>query len=155
LDAFASMSLTLLSLLRGAGRAVPSVSQGLGGAAGGIIAPRFALATRNACSPPSSSSGEDGEDSQVGQPIPINYKKGGTDPTILADGEYPEWLWSMLDPKPTLSELERKLKPMLAEEIDGIGDLRSLMDASEEDIRRYAKLLGRAKIKENNAKKSK
>ena len=52
----------------------------------------------------------------------------------MANGEYPEWLWSMLDPKPTLSELERKLKPMLAEEIDGIGDLRSLMDASEEDV---------------------
>ena len=52
----------------------------------------------------------------------------------MADGEYPEWLWSMLDPKPTLSELERTLKPMLAEEIDGIGDLRSLRDASEEDV---------------------
>lgn len=80
------MSLTLLSLLRGAGRAVPSVSQGLGGAAGGIIAPRFALATRNACSPPSSSSGEDGEDSQVGQPIPINYKKVSTVPIVGAGG---------------------------------------------------------------------
>ena len=63
---------------------MPSVSQGLGGAAG--IAPRFALATRNACSPPSSSSGEDGEDSQVGQPIPINYKKVSTVPIVGAGG---------------------------------------------------------------------
>ena len=81
--------------------------------------------------------------------------QGGSDPKIKADAEYPDWLWSMLEPKPTLSELDRKLKPILAKEINGIGDLRKLMDDHEDDIRRYAKLLGKAKIKENNTKKSK
>ena len=53
---------------------------------------------------------------------------------IKEDGEYPDWLWSMLDPKPTLSELDRKLKPILAKELNGIDDLRKLRDAHEQDV---------------------
>lgn len=29
----------------------------------------------------------------------INYLKEGSDPPLLADSEYPEWLWSILDDK--------------------------------------------------------
>jgi large subunit ribosomal protein L54 len=93
---------------------------------------------------------------QVGQPVEgINYKKGGSDPLIKEDHEYPDWLWSMLDPKPTLSELERKLNPILAKDLNGIDDLRKLRDQHEQDIRRYAKLLGTARVKENNKGKEK
>ena len=40
----------------------------------------------------------------------------------------------MLDPQPTLSELDRKLGPVLGKQIDGIEDLRKLMSESEEDV---------------------
>ena len=73
----------------------------------------------------------------------------------MEDNEYPDWLWRMLDPKPTLSELERKLEPVISREINGIGELRELMENHEEDIRRYAKLLGTRSIKESNRNKEK
>merc|ERR1711904_686361 len=73
--------------------------------------------------------GEENTRWKVGEPIQgINYNKGGTDPKILEDNEYPDWLWRMLDPKPTLSELERKLEPVISREINGIGELRELME---------------------------
>lgn len=34
--------------------------------------------------------------------------KGGTDPPLKPDEEYPEWLWELADPQPTLFELRRK-----------------------------------------------
>ncbi|CAI9274526.1 unnamed protein product [Lactuca saligna] len=40
--------------------------------------------------------------------VGANILKEGTDPKILADSEYPEWLWHLLDKKPALSELRRK-----------------------------------------------
>ncbi|KAI9229476.1 MAG: mitochondrial 54S ribosomal protein YmL37 [Piptocephalis tieghemiana] len=31
----------------------------------------------------------------------LNVYKGKKDPVALRDDEYPEWLWTLLDPKPT------------------------------------------------------
>mmetsp|Transcript_13447 Transcript_13447/g.21964 ORF Transcript_13447/g.21964 Transcript_13447/m.21964 type:complete len:99 (+) Transcript_13447:93-389(+) len=44
--------------------------------------------------------------SEVGQAIPINIYKTGTDPVYLEDSEYPEWLFSLTEPLPTERELE-------------------------------------------------
>ena len=37
-----------------------------------------------------------------------NIYKNGSDPPILPDAEYPEWLWKLATPGATLKELERK-----------------------------------------------
>ena len=34
----------------------------------------------------------------------INYFKEGSDPPLLADSEYPEWLWDTLQPKQPVDE---------------------------------------------------
>mmetsp|Transcript_6477 Transcript_6477/g.10062 ORF Transcript_6477/g.10062 Transcript_6477/m.10062 type:complete len:143 (-) Transcript_6477:349-777(-) len=39
--------------------------------------------------------------------VPVNIYKEGKDPEVKADGEYPDWLWDLLKPEPTLSELEK------------------------------------------------
>uniref|UniRef100_A0A7S2X0T2 Large ribosomal subunit protein mL54 n=1 Tax=Chloropicon primus TaxID=1764295 RepID=A0A7S2X0T2_9CHLO len=104
------------------------------------VLPGLAPHTRFLCSPSSSSAAEEADDDgkQIGQPVQgINYKKGGTDPKILPDGEYPEWLWTMIDPKPTLSELDRKLRPIINKEINGIGELRQLMNDHEDEVSRF------------------
>lgn len=38
----------------------------------------------------------------------VNYFKAGEDPPLNKDSEYPEWLWSIADPPPSLFTLERK-----------------------------------------------
>lgn len=38
----------------------------------------------------------------------VNILKGGSDPTLLPDDEYPEWLWELADSGPTLNELRRR-----------------------------------------------
>jgi hypothetical protein len=38
----------------------------------------------------------------------LSVKKGAADPPLLPDGDYPEWLWGLLDPPPTTAELQRK-----------------------------------------------
>lgn len=68
-----------------------------------------------------------------------NIKKDGSDPPILADGEYPDWMYHLLDKKPALSELQRK-KP------------ETLVD---HEIVRLLKLDNRRRIKENNSLKAK
>ncbi|GAB4846017.1 hypothetical protein Ancab_025026 [Ancistrocladus abbreviatus] len=65
--------------------------------------------------------------------------KDGTDPKVMADAEYPEWLWHLLDKRPALSELQRK-------------DAETL---PYEDLKRFVKLDNRARIKENNSVKAK
>ena len=35
-----------------------------------------------------------------------NYLKEGEDPPILDDKEYPDWLWELDKPKPSLKQLE-------------------------------------------------
>lgn len=34
----------------------------------------------------------------------INYFKDGSDPPLLPDSEYPEWLWDVLQPKQPVEE---------------------------------------------------
>ena len=38
----------------------------------------------------------------------VNYFKTGEDPPLKEDSEYPQWLWSIADPPPSLFTLERK-----------------------------------------------
>lgn len=33
--------------------------------------------------------------------------KGENDPPLKSDNEYPDWLWRLLDPRPTASELQK------------------------------------------------
>ncbi|MBA0749073.1 hypothetical protein Gogos_003035 [Gossypium gossypioides] len=40
--------------------------------------------------------------------VGANILKDGTDPKIMPDSEYPDWLWHLLDKRPALSELRRK-----------------------------------------------
>ncbi|XP_068650960.1 large ribosomal subunit protein mL54-like [Aristolochia californica] len=71
--------------------------------------------------------------------VGANILKDGTDPKVLPDSEYPDWLWHLLDKRPALSELKRK-------------DLETLPC---EDLRRFVKLDNRERIKENNTLKAK
>lgn len=71
--------------------------------------------------------------------VGANILKEGTDPKILPDSEYPDWLWHLLDKRPALSELRRK----------------NLETLPYEDLKRYVKLDNRARIKENNSLKAK
>ncbi|KAK7266893.1 hypothetical protein RIF29_19553 [Crotalaria pallida] len=71
--------------------------------------------------------------------VGANILKDGTDPKILPDSEYPDWLWHLLDKRPALSELRRKNIEMLP----------------YEDLKRFVKLDNRARIKENNSVKAK
>lgn len=71
--------------------------------------------------------------------VGANILKDGTDPKILADSEYPDWLYHLLDKRPALSELRRKNTETLP----------------YEDLKRFVKLDNRARIKENNSIKAK
>lgn len=71
--------------------------------------------------------------------VGANILKDGADPKVLADSEYPDWLWHLLDKRPALSELRRK-------------DLESL---PYDDLKRFVKLDTRARIKENNSIRAK
>lgn len=71
--------------------------------------------------------------------VGANILKEGTDPKVLPDSEYPDWLWHLLDKRPALSELRRK-------------DIETL---PYEDLKRFVKLDNRARIKENNSIKAK
>ncbi|KAI3710704.1 hypothetical protein L2E82_40493 [Cichorium intybus] len=71
--------------------------------------------------------------------VGANILKEGTDPKILADSEYPEWLWHLLDKKPALSELRRK----------------NIETLPYEDLKRFVKLDNRSRIKENNTTRAK
>ncbi|XP_014507403.1 54S ribosomal protein L37, mitochondrial [Vigna radiata var. radiata] len=71
--------------------------------------------------------------------VGANILKEGTDPKILPDSEYPDWLWHLLDKRPALSELRRK----------------NIETLSYEDLKRFVKLDNRARIKESNSLKAK
>jgi len=65
---------------------------------------------------------------------PVNIKKGGSHPKLLPHDQYPDWLWTLLDPKPVLSELMAKETLTLPE------------------LKRMSKLMNRQNIRDNNAK---
>ncbi|KAL6276382.1 hypothetical protein ACE6H2_019983 [Prunus campanulata] len=71
--------------------------------------------------------------------VGANILKDGTDPKILPDAEYPDWLWRLLDKRPALSELSRK----------------NIETLPYEDLKRFVKLDNRARIKDNNSLKAK
>ncbi|KAG7575539.1 Ribosomal protein L37 mitochondrial [Arabidopsis thaliana x Arabidopsis arenosa] len=71
--------------------------------------------------------------------VGANTLKDGSDPKILPDSDYPDWLWRLLDKRPALSELRRK----------------NVETLPYDDLKRFVKLDTRAKIKENNSIKAK
>lgn len=71
--------------------------------------------------------------------VGANILKDGVDPKVMADSEYPDWVWHLLDKRPALSELKRM-------------DLETV---PFELLRRYCKLENRARIKAGNLLKSK
>jgi len=71
--------------------------------------------------------------------VGANILKEGTDPKILPDSDYPDWLWHLLDKRPALSELRRQNIETLA----------------YDNLKRFVKLDNRARIKDNNSMKAK
>ncbi|KAF4391990.1 hypothetical protein F8388_004319 [Cannabis sativa] len=71
--------------------------------------------------------------------VGANILKEGVDPKVLADSEYPDWLFHLIDKRPALSELRR----------------RNVETLPYEDLKRFVKLDNRARIKENNSIKAK
>eukprot|EP00271_Cylindrocystis_brebissonii_P011528 TRINITY_DN29371_c0_g1_i1.p1 TRINITY_DN29371_c0_g1~~TRINITY_DN29371_c0_g1_i1.p1 ORF type:complete len:123 (-),score=29.00 TRINITY_DN29371_c0_g1_i1:229-597(-) len=71
--------------------------------------------------------------------VGANFLKEGSDPPLKDDSEYPDWLWTLLDKQPPLSELSRKKVEELA----------------LPELQRLVKLDNRAKIKEKNSIRSK
>jgi large subunit ribosomal protein L54 len=71
--------------------------------------------------------------------VGANILKDGTDPKILPNTKYPDWLCQLIDKRPALSELRRK-------------NIETLVFG---DLKRYVKLDNRARIKENNSLKAK
>ena len=71
--------------------------------------------------------------------VGANTLKDGSDPKILPDSDYPDWLWRLLQIRPALSELRRK----------------NVETLPYDDLKRFVKLDTRAKIKEHNSIKAK
>ncbi|GAA0153800.1 ribosomal protein [Lithospermum erythrorhizon] len=71
--------------------------------------------------------------------VGANILKDEADPKVMADSEYPDWLWHLLDKRPALSVLRRK----------------NIETLPYEDLKRFVKLDNRARIKENNSMKAK
>lgn len=71
--------------------------------------------------------------------VGANILKDGADPKVLADSEYPDWLWHLLDKRLALSELRR----------------RNIETLPYDDLKRFVKVDNRARIKENNSIKAK
>ncbi|KAL4150827.1 hypothetical protein PRNP1_010224 [Phytophthora ramorum] len=71
--------------------------------------------------------------------VPTNILKDGAHPELKDKAEYPAWLFTLLDPKPTLGELERM----------GFDSLEI------EEQHRYLALYNRRAVKAENAAKAK
>ncbi|PKA50070.1 hypothetical protein AXF42_Ash021101 [Apostasia shenzhenica] len=107
-----------------------------GFAAGGAKAKKGGKGGSTADSPSVSALSKEIKSSTV---IGANIFKDSSDPKILSDSEYPEWLWHLLDKRPPLSELRRK----------------SIETLPYEDLKRFVKLDNRSRIKDNNTLKVK
>ena len=70
--------------------------------------------------------------------VGLNILKDGQDPELRPDSEYPEWIWTLHQERPTLQALKTRHEE----------DPESL---SQEEQRRLFKLWNRSRIKENNA----
>ena len=57
----------------------------------------------------------------------VNYFKAGEDPPLKDDSEYPEWLWSIADPPPSLFTLERKYPEDETVKDENFTDVRLLL----------------------------
>ena len=71
----------------------------------------------------------------------------GEYPELGADDAYPDWLWGLIEPRKTLTELE---KEVAGAKLSGKYDVMDI-----EDIKRLVKLRRRAKIKASNAERAK
>lgn len=71
--------------------------------------------------------------------VGANILKEGSDPKVMDDSDYPDWLWHLVDKQPALSELRRK----------------KIESLPYEDLKRFVKLDNRVRIKENNAVRAK
>ena len=86
----------------------------------------------------------------------LNILKDGKDPELMPDDQYPDWLWTILDPEKgniamkTLGELEKELEAAKKADVDLKYDVMAI-----KDVKRLLRLRRRAKIKANNALKAK
>ena len=86
----------------------------------------------------------------------LNILKDGKDPELMPDDQYPNWLWTILDPEKgniamkTLGELEKELEAAKKADVDLKYDVMAI-----KDVKRLLRLRRRAKIKANNALRAK
>ena len=86
----------------------------------------------------------------------LNILKDGEDPELMPDDQYPDWLWTILDPEKgniamkTLGELEKELEAAKKADLDLKYDVMAI-----KDVKRLLRLRRRAKIKANNALRAK
>ena len=86
----------------------------------------------------------------------LNILKDGKDPELMPDDQYPDWLWTILDPEKgniamkTLGELEKELEAAKKVDVDLKYDVMAI-----KDVKRLLRLRRRAKIKANNALRAK
>ena len=77
-----------------------------------------------------------------------NYFKTGEDPKLLPDEEYPDWLWELAKPQLKISDYEKRKEEYCSEH----GENSDWGDAfTWEEMRKWRKLVRRAKIKKDNA----
>jgi hypothetical protein len=71
--------------------------------------------------------------------IPVNIMKDGSDPPVLPDEEYPDWVFRLQDDLPSLQDLQDKIAK------DGFEAL------SESEVKRALKLAHRKEMAEGKA----
>jgi hypothetical protein len=70
----------------------------------------------------------------------LNIYKEGSDPQLDHPDSYPDWLWSLLEPEPSLSRLERRAQEY------------GLKNLDRYTLNRLYDLFNRRKIKEQNTR---
>ena len=75
----------------------------------------------------------------TGQTAPVNIQKSGTDPPILPDDQYPDWVHSLSQSALSKADMEK----------------RGYFTLTEEEQSRYHQLNRREAIKQRNASKAK